>query len=570
MSASRRRSHPCLLLSWAFAAFTVPAFAGDNLAVYTMNDRGLLSVGGTVLEKLKSGFDPSEDPVVKPEQQWVDLEVVGSDRWTLRRDGRIEENGSKLRVLPFDITTNATWLQLARSDALYALRSDGMLAQDDLTDVTYPPYNFAFLDLVAPPVDPFLNGPDVFALRSDGGVFGSTTTTPGIVLVGGPGVRNSAGTPGSPDGEFFDTVWVACAVDPSTDEIYALRADGRVHSFDWEDFDASSGVDPAAPPPPPGGGIGPPAGVEQANLPFPDTLLFTLGDLYIDIAFDEDGTWYVLRQDGAVFRSDDDVNPLVLLPGDGIDPEKTFVDLAVLGGVVRVLRYDGSLYDETGALLLNLQKKRYLNICLSEDPPDLSNFKNRKPVTSVYKPIVLENQALTLPIIVADVDKLSEDLDVLVDLSLLPGASYDPITRVVSWPGGPAGKYRITVSADDGLLKKPKKSKYSVRVVPADTVPEKNRPPNVTKVKKVLALVGIESTVPLLAIDRDGDTLTFSVDNQAGIFARGAIFDANTATITWTPAFDDVGKWKAVVFVSDGTKTKKLKLKFEVASPLIF
>ncbi len=580
-AAATRLALPAL----AAALLAGPALAGDpppsGPVVYTLNDRGLLSVGGTVLEKLKSKFDPTESPVQFPEQQWVDVAVVGSDRWTLRIDGRVHENGKKIRTLPFESLEGATsWLNLARSDALYALRADGLLARDDDTSVQYPAHSYIFIDVVAPEVDPFMEGPDVFALRTDGGVFGSDLATPGMMLVGGPGVRGDPDTDGALDGQFFDTTWVRLAVDPSTDMVHGLRADGRIHAFDWTEFDASSGVDPGAPSGPfdgGGGGTGegdppegPPEAMEVGALPFPDTLAFTVADLYVDLEFAEDGTFYALRQDGAVFRSDDLENPLVVLPGDGLDPEKVFVDLAVLDDTFFALRFDGEFYDQTGASLIDLQKKRYRRVVISEDPPDLSSFKNRKPVAAVYKPTLLESEAIDLPVIVTDLDTASDELDVQVDLTDLPGASWDAVTRTVSWPGGPAGKYSFLATADDGLLKKPKTFRYKFKVLPMDTVVEKNRPPSPAKVKKVQALVGWETVLPVFATDRDGDELTFTAVDDKGVFARGATFDEETRTITWTPTFDDIGKWSAVILVSDGVKTKKLKVKFTVVNPLIF
>ena len=87
---------------------------------------------------------------------------------------------------------------------------------------------------------------------------------------------------------------------------------------------------------------------------------------------------------------------------------------------------------------------------------------------------------------------------------------------------------------------------------------------------RLWALPAEESVVPVFATDKDGDDLTYSIDMTKGIFALGATFDAGTATITWTPAFEHLGKHFAAVLVSAGTKTKKLKVKFVVVNPLIF
>jgi hypothetical protein len=246
------------------------------------------------------------------------------------------------------------------------------------------------------------------------------------------------------------------------------------------------------------------------------------------------------------------------------------VDLAAANGGFFALRFDGALYGTAGTSIIDLQKKRYRSLALSDTPPDLSNFKNRKPVAVRYKATLLENEAITMPIIANDIDKASEDLIVQVDLALLPGAIWDDEARTVSWPGGPAGKYSFTATVDDGVLKKPKTFRYKVRVVSADDVPEKNRTPIPAKIKNVQLLVGIETDLPLFATDRDGDVLTMSVNEENGIFAIGASFDPTTDTISWKPTFDDLGKQTATVFITDGTKVKKLKIKFTVVNPLIF
>ena len=552
-STTARRTLCSALATLALATLAPAGQAGDTLFFYGLNDRGTLSVGGTVLDNYKSKYSPTDGTFT--EQQWVDLVVNGADRWALRLDGRIEMNGAPLRTLPFDIESQLTsWIAIAASTELYALRFDGLLAQDDATDFTYPPSTFLFTSLIAPSIDIPGDGPNVYVLRSDGAVFGGELPTAGIMFQGG------AGLTGALDGQFVDTTWVAMAIDPTTDLVHGLRADGKIQEFSPSEFVITPSTDPA------------PLADQIADLPFPtDALQITPADAYIDIAFDENGMWYVLRRDGAVFRSDDIVTPLVDLPGNGLTEDGSFVDVDARGSSFFVLRADGQVFqDDAGTVLVDLTKKRYRKLAVSDTPPDLTNFKNRKPSAAVYKSVLLQDEPLELPIIITDLDKASEDLIVEVDLTGLPGALWDPMTRVVSWPGGFIGKYRVLVTADDGLLKKPVRFKYSVKVSPPDTNLSKNRPPTPSKIKRVQGLVGFESVVPLFATDKDGDDITWSVDETKGIFALGATFDPDTATITWTPEFEHLGKQLATVFVSDGTKTKKLKVKFLVVNPLIF
>jgi hypothetical protein len=578
------RTRARVAMALALLAISAPlARGGETAIVYSLNDRGLLTIGGTVLENLKSKFDPGVNPPANPNERWVDLLVDGPDRYVLRGDGRIQFNGTKLRTLP-TVGGLSEWrrLSLGNDGTLYALRFDGTVAADDDASQIYPPLLIAFTDILTQTGGFFGTGADVFALRADGTIFGSTFDSPGIQLLGGNGIGDN------PQDGLLDTTWIRLVPDPSTQEVLALRVDGKVHKFAPADFDASSGIDPGDVDP--GGGIGggsgiglamgageggppegPPAGVLVAELPFPTAAPLFVSDFFVDLAVDDDGTWYVLRTDGAIFRMDDHLVPLVDLPGDGLDPAKAYVDLEIKDGKFWALRFDGLLYtDVSGEPFTDLNKKRYVRLRLATEGPDLSNFKNRKPVTAVYKTTLVEGEAVVIPVIITDVEKLAEDLEVNVDLSKLPGATWDAEARTVSWPGGTAGKYQFVVSVNDGLLKKAKANKYQVRVVPADTDPLKNRPPNPVKIKTLQGLVGFEIVVPVYATDRDGDPLRYLWDETKGIFALGATFDEKTNTIRWTPAFDDVGKWKATVNVYDNVKIKPIKLKFNVVNPLIF
>ena len=548
-------------------AAAAPAAAQDDPFLYSMNDRGILSVGGTQLEKLPGKFDPGGPS--NTGEQWVDLLVEGSDRWALRLDGRMHRNDARIRTLPTvpdDATTG--WLRMSRSDATYAVRSDGMVAVDDDTSTNYNRFAFFFVDIEAPDVSPFTAGLDAFVMRSDGAVFGGDALTPGMMFAGGAGVT------GVTDGLFVDTLWVALSRDPTTGFIYALRADGQLHFFDPTDFDASSGIDPGDVITPPGpfgeGDPAPPTSSLITTLPGPSNPV-NPAELWIELTFDSDGTWYAIRQDGLVHSSADPDVAFVDLPGNGVDPERTFVDLKVLDGALYALRFDGFLFrDDQLEPIIDLDKQRYRRLGLSLDPPDLAGIKNRKPVATTYKVTLLEGEAADIPVIVTDVDKPADELTLAVDLSLLPGATWDEVTRTVSFPGATAGKYRFTVEVDDEASKKPKRFKYSVKVVPQDTNELKNRPPTPAKMKKFQALVGFELSVPVLATDRDGDALTMTADTSKGIFARGATFDPGTGIVTWTPAFEDIGKASGVILVSDGIKTKKLKVKVTVINPLIF
>ena len=63
---------------------------------------------------------------------------------------------------------------------------------------------------------------------------------------------------------------------------------------------------------------------------------------------------------------------------------------------------------------------------------------------------------------------------------------------------------------------------------------EKNRPPKIDPVPKLQAYIGRPLTIPVVAKDEDPETkLTFAL---AGTIPEGMAIDANTGTLTWTPA----------------------------------
>ena len=97
-----------------------------------------------------------------------------------------------------------------------------------------------------------------------------------------------------------------------------------------------------------------------------------------------------------------------------------------------------------------------------------------------------------------------------------------------------------------------------------------NRKPQVSKLKGVRLLVGLEGEVPLVVSDRDGDAVSVNPDFTKGLFATvpEASFDQATNTLRWTPALNDVGKHTAYFFVSDGTVARKYRLKLQVKAPL--
>ncbi len=547
---------PALRLSVSLLFLSSLALAplgADEPFVYGLSHDGRLTVNGTVLDRLRTSFDSDNNSALS--QRWDDLVVRGADRFALRRDGELYRNGKRLHRLPFSLAEPFEWVSLALGEGVFAIRQDGIIAVNGRAVIGLPllgdnEFLFAFRQTLE------LDS-DLFSLRADGALFKNASSTP-LYRFRGP-----VGPGGLPDGREPATVWTTMAVDPLDGQIHALRANGLV-------FRADPKVTP------PAGTI--PGGVKVAELPFPATNPRP-GDLYLEITFTADGHWKALRADGAVFGERNTLVPIVDYPGDGNDAERIYIDIATSGNEIFALRRDGRVFRGLGLQpILRLPRDPYGRLGLGGERPDLSNFRNQKPVGAIYNLVVVEGQSVTLPVIVTDADRRSSELVVEAGEPLPPGALWDPVSRVLSWEDvGPRGGHRFTAFVDDGRLRRPARLNYKIKVIPPDPREDRNRPPKPSRIKRLQALVGHELSFPVFATDPDGDEVTFSVDETRYPFSAGATFDTETDTFTWTPTFDDIGRTKVVFFLTDGstnrrgvTRFKKLGVAIQVVSSLIF
>ncbi len=528
---------------------------------YVLNINGKLTVNGTVLDKLPSDFDPETGQFFT--QQWYALDVEGPDRHALRYDGRLHANGKKTAqfVMGIDGTTLYGWRSLDATDnAVHLLRQDGLLVKDDTSVVTYPRGSFFFTALV---VQSVLTEDTVFALRTDGSIFSGTSTTAVAKL--------TASVEGEPaDGTQDTTVWVDLVLDLLDGKLYALRIDGRLWSVNLADIAGG------------GAAVGDgsvPAGSEVGKLPFP--LTPSGDDLYVDLAYGGT-TWRALRINGEVYTSASVLDPLADYAGSGLGDEAFAVVAADIDDTY-ALRVDGALFENTteNDPILNLSQPAtgYGALALGADPPDLSSFKNPRPKASPYTVTLREGVTASVPVLVADIEKLPVDLVVTEDpLAPLPaGVTFQEVDdgnggllRTLEWDGsGLAGTYPCKLIADDGETT-PRKFTTKIKVKIADIDPLKNKPPSPAGIKQVLALVGYEVRIPILADDLDGDAVEVTVNEAKYPFTAGAAFDGMTDVFTWTPTFDDVGVKSVKFSFFDGVKTKTRTYKVKVISPLIF
>jgi hypothetical protein len=542
-------------------ALAAPAAAQDF--IYALNIHGKLSINGTVLDSMPSGFDAGTGE--GQFETWTALAVSGPDRFALRRDGRLYKNGKKL--YQFNMGTDGfnifTWHGFGASvNAVHALRQEGLLNSNGIDVITYPRENFFFTKL-AVKTDEAVD--TVFALRSDGAVFSGTTTSAKAKFV--------ASTTGQPaDGTFATTIWIDIAVDTVNGDLLVLRADGQLWKVPLADIGAAAD------------GTGPPGGTQVAALPFPvvtPPAIPSLALFYTSLA-EGNGNWRVLRADGSVFTAGSVITPLVDYAGDGLN-DQDFLAVAAKGDDTFAVRDDGLLFKnvEDTDPLLSLPGTDFLALAIGSEPPDLSSFKNPQPKASPYSPTAVEGQPLSIPVIVSDIEKLPSDLVVTVnpDVPLPTGVVFQELDdgfgnliRTLEYDGSLAiGKYPCKLIVDDGETKL-KKFTTTLKVVAADTDPLKNKPPKPFKVKPVQALVGFETRIPILAMDLDGDPLTITVNTDKYPFnvAGGATFDAKTNEFVWTPTFDNIGTAHPKFQVSDGIKTKTLSITVKVKNSLIF
>ena len=516
---------------------------GDPLVyIYSMRELGEVQLQGTPFEALTGNFKPKDLFNPNGTDRWTDFVVLGDQRYSLRLDGRLERNGELVTELPFTVS-NFTWTRLAADEnGVHALRSDGLLVPDGGEPVQLPRDEFFFYDLVS-------SEGQLYALRADGAVFRpEDPVDPVAIFVGGNTTLKKK--PGK--GSFGDSHWQHLREEPGTGRLLALRGDGVIHALDTLTFDTELVVE----------------------MPFPSKASkVRSGDLYADIEVEDGQPWYVIREDGRLYSSLDTETPVTELPGKGRNRARNeyYIDIALQDGIPWALRRDGAVFaGDTGLRLLDPGDTRWLRIVATDVPPVLEGADPHDPVAAVYKTAkVIEGQAAQIAVVVNDVDRATEQLVVTADVSGLPGATFDPVTRLVSWPSpGPTGKTSFTVTVDDGS-EEPFTFEYRVNVLKANTG-SGNKAPTVSPYQKgrLQMLVGVENELPLLAVDKDGDTLTYEIVEGDNAFAQGATLEGNV--FRWTPLLSDIGRSSASVRVSDGTKTARIKWKMDVINPLHF
>lgn len=571
-----------ILLLGGSLASSARAQGSDADFFYVLRAQGFVAVNATLLEKLPGRYGFNEDEPYG-EEAWQDLAVLGPDRYALRVDGNIYENGSKLHKLPFVLSTAAPFwfrMHVDVGGVVYAIRTDGMLGSDGQVVANFVGNGFADVTTV-PSSDPG-TPPDVYVLRVDGAVFRSDNQT-------SPGFQLDGDNNGQPDGPEVDQQWIHLVTDPSTGDMLAMRADGIVMSLDPALFAPVVGAAPD-----PGDPVAP-NGQLVAKLPsqpgpfgLPD---YADLDLRSSVGPDPGaaavGDWYVLAVNGKVFSStlpallpDGTWTPVIDLVG-----ESAYLDLSVTSEDAWALRSNGRIYRVSDGTEVLLSKGNLpTRLAVTGNAPDLTKFHNRLPEAAVYVTRVVLNQAVTVPLLLADYDRATDQLGVELKALRWPDGedfdgAFDPDALTVTFPGSPKrGGYRFMVTLDDGVSKAKRRYVYPIIVLPIEENPDRNIPPFPSPIRRVLSFVGQELRVPILTTDMDvGDTVTVEVRSLArpDIFDTdfGATLDELTNEIVWTPEFEHIGRQFAFLWINDDgdpARRRPLTVVYDVAAQLVF
>ena len=542
----------CLLFALAIA-LPAPSSLGQ-VYVYALNSQGKVNVNAVQITKLSGGVKVQNITTIfdlKPNLKvWNALALEGEDWWVLRTDGQLSKSGTKVADLSFNNIFDAFWIDLTVfGESQWCLRTDGRVNVDGSNAVTFSEGSYFFTRVTN-------DGTNAWSLRSDGRVHRGIET-PALFRFEAPHRF------GNDDGDSTITEWVGLTVNPQDGNLYGLRRDGYIAVADPGSFDAKAGTEG-----------GPPAAPWSVELPFPSSHdNVDVGNIYQALKFFNAGSWLVLRGNGEVFEESDPVTPLVDLPGDPSDPDDNSVyeSLLIFEGEFLSLRQDGKVYQGIDrSVTLELPGGSYRTLAFGNTFPNLSNVKTKAPVVTKYTVKGVAGESFTMPLLVTDVDTPPSEVVVTVDETTIPpGAIYDSKSRTLTWSDPqPVGKYKLAMTADNGVNKPVNKS-FKISLVAPNTNPGKNTKPVAAKIKHARAIDNAAYSLPLLVFDADGDEVAVSADTSVYPYTAGATFDVDTKTFMWTPALSDVGKVKLKFSMTDGTVTKSFKVALQVVSSLI-
>ncbi len=122
-------------------------------------------------------------------------------------------------------------------------------------------------------------------------------------------------------------------------------------------------------------------------------------------------------------------------------------------------------------------------------------------------------------------------------------ATIDSATGLITWETSAEGEYNFSLEVDDSQGGTVTQS-YTVKVAPNGL----NQEPIITSIPPGEAVLGEPLVYQVMAVDGDGDVLTFSLENAVS----GTNIDPITGVITWTTTEEQLGSNSVTIRVEDG------------------
>ena len=185
---------------------------------------------------------------------------------------------------------------------------------------------------------------------------------------------------------------------------------------------------------------------------------------------------------------------------------------------------------------------------LSDEQVAECSGSNRAPAVEPIGTIqAREGIEVAFPLVASDPD--GDELRFTVD-RVPDGMTVGLATGLVTWTPrvGESGDYRVRFRVeDDGVPALSVIASGLVRVV------EGNRPPSVQAIGTIYAREGVRLVFDVVAGDPEGDELEFAL--SAG--PPGAVIDAASGRLTWTPAPGQAGEYALSILVTDGGSPRR-------------
>ncbi len=198
-------------------------------------------------------------------------------------------------------------------------------------------------------------------------------------------------------------------------------------------------------------------------------------------------------------------------------------------------------FEQSGTYNVNFVNTDPAGLTAEITVPIEVNHINRTPI---FEPIVAqtvdENSPLTVTLTPAqDPDKEDEGKLQYEALNLPDGATFDPTTLTFNWTPTfeQSGEYTVTFRAKD--------SEFEVDQAMIITVNHVNREPQIGAITAQTADEASLYSLKINATDPDEEDkgkLTVDVSN----LPQGASFDASSATISWTPGYEQSGNYDGI------------------------